>query len=135
MGAALLRQAMTTRAELDLTSYDRFFPSQDFLPRAGFGNLIVAPRELDPRSATSGDLTELADAVEVLAPSFQTITLPGLNLTVNAGSPGEVQPGPAHPWHRERGDRRTRPERANARTHERTNARTHERGFLGCQSS
>ena len=34
---------MTTRAELDLASYDRFFPSQDFLPRAGFGNLIAVP--------------------------------------------------------------------------------------------
>lgn len=48
MGAALLRQAMTARAELDLGSYDRFFPSQDFLPKAGFGNLIAlsAPRGL-----------------------------------------------------------------------------------------
>jgi superfamily II DNA or RNA helicase len=43
MGAALLRQAMTARAELDLTSYDRFFPSQDFMPKAGFGNLIALP--------------------------------------------------------------------------------------------
>ena len=43
LGAALLRQAMTTRAELDLASYDRFFPFQDFLPRAGFGNLIALP--------------------------------------------------------------------------------------------
>ena len=43
MGAALLRQAMTARAEFDLSSYDRFFPSQDFLPRAGFGNLIALP--------------------------------------------------------------------------------------------
>lgn len=43
MGAALLRQAMTARAELDLASYDRFFPSQDFLPKAGFGNLIALP--------------------------------------------------------------------------------------------
>jgi superfamily II DNA or RNA helicase len=43
LGAALLRQAMTTRAELDLASYDRFFPSQDFLPKAGFGNLIALP--------------------------------------------------------------------------------------------
>jgi superfamily II DNA or RNA helicase len=43
MGAALLRQAMTARAELDVSSYDRFFPSQDFLPRAGFGNLIALP--------------------------------------------------------------------------------------------
>jgi superfamily II DNA or RNA helicase len=43
MGAALLRQAMTARAELDLASYDRFFPSQDFLPKAGYGNLIALP--------------------------------------------------------------------------------------------
>jgi superfamily II DNA or RNA helicase len=28
---------------MDLASYDRFFPSQDFLPRAGFGNLIALP--------------------------------------------------------------------------------------------
>lgn len=43
MGAALLRQAMTARAELDLSSYDRLFPSQDFMPKAGFGNLIALP--------------------------------------------------------------------------------------------
>lgn len=43
MGAALLREAMMTRAELDLASYDRFFPSQDFMPKAGFGNLIALP--------------------------------------------------------------------------------------------
>lgn len=43
MGAALLRQAMSRRAELDLASYDRFFSSQDFLPKAGFGNLIALP--------------------------------------------------------------------------------------------
>lgn len=43
LGAALLRQAMAARAELDLNSYDRLFPSQDFLPKAGFGNLIALP--------------------------------------------------------------------------------------------
>ncbi|HUF99215.1 MAG TPA: DEAD/DEAH box helicase family protein [Ilumatobacter sp.] len=43
MGMALLRQAMTKRAELDLASYDRFFPSQDFMPRGSFGNLIALP--------------------------------------------------------------------------------------------
>ena len=49
MGAALLRQAMTARAELDLSSYDRFFPSQDFMPKAGFGNLIALPLHGEPR--------------------------------------------------------------------------------------
>ena len=43
IGAYLVREAMTTRAELDLTSYDRLFPAQDFLPRQGFGNLIALP--------------------------------------------------------------------------------------------
>ena len=43
MGMGLLRQAMTTRAELDLASYDRFFPSQDFMPKGSFGNLIALP--------------------------------------------------------------------------------------------
>lgn len=31
------------RAELDLESYDRLFPSQDMLPSQGFGNLIALP--------------------------------------------------------------------------------------------
>ena len=43
MGMGLLRQAMTARAELDLGSYDRFFPSQDFMPKGSFGNLIALP--------------------------------------------------------------------------------------------
>ncbi|MEZ5296547.1 MAG: DEAD/DEAH box helicase family protein [Ilumatobacteraceae bacterium] len=57
MGAALLREAMTARAELDLASYDRFFPSQDFMPKAGFGNLIALP--LQGASTTRGTTTFL----------------------------------------------------------------------------
>ena len=43
VGMHLLREAMTVRAELDLASYDRLFPAQDFLPRGSFGNLIALP--------------------------------------------------------------------------------------------
>jgi superfamily II DNA or RNA helicase len=43
LGAALLREAIALRGELDLDSYDRFFPSQDHLPERGFGNLIALP--------------------------------------------------------------------------------------------
>ncbi len=43
IGAYLVREAMTVRAELDLASYDRLFPAQDFLPKQGFGNLIALP--------------------------------------------------------------------------------------------
>jgi hypothetical protein len=43
IGAHLIREAMAARTELDLESYDRLFPAQDFLPRKGFGNLIALP--------------------------------------------------------------------------------------------
>ncbi len=43
IGAYLLREAMTVRAELDLASYDRIFPAQDFMPNGSFGNLIALP--------------------------------------------------------------------------------------------
>ena len=43
VGAYLLREAMTIRAELDIASYDRLFPAQDFMPAGSFGNLIALP--------------------------------------------------------------------------------------------
>ncbi|HWB71538.1 MAG TPA: DEAD/DEAH box helicase family protein [Egibacteraceae bacterium] len=43
LGAALLREAIALRGELDVDSYDRFLPSQDYLPQQGFGNLIALP--------------------------------------------------------------------------------------------
>jgi hypothetical protein len=43
LGAGLLRHAMARRVEIDLASYDRLFPSQDFVPKGSFGNLIALP--------------------------------------------------------------------------------------------
>lgn len=43
MGIGLVRDAMDRRAELDLESYDRLFPTQDFVPKRSFGNLIALP--------------------------------------------------------------------------------------------
>lgn len=43
IGVHLLREAMTVRAEIDLASYDRLFPAQDFMPKGSFGNLIALP--------------------------------------------------------------------------------------------
>jgi hypothetical protein len=46
IGAGLLHEAIAMRGELDLSSYDRFFPSQDYLPRSGsIGNLIALPMQ------------------------------------------------------------------------------------------
>ena len=43
LGMRLLRETMDSRGDLDLGSYDRFFPNQDFVPKGGFGNLIALP--------------------------------------------------------------------------------------------
>jgi hypothetical protein len=51
LGALLLRDAMARRAELDLASYDRLFPNQDYLPAKGFGNLIALPLQGRCRAA------------------------------------------------------------------------------------
>lgn len=52
LGAGLLRRAMERRVEIDLASYDRLFPSQDFIPKGSFGNLIALP--LDGRARRGG---------------------------------------------------------------------------------
>jgi hypothetical protein len=58
LGFSLLRETMAVRGELTLESYDRFFPSQDTLPKGGFGNLIALP--LQPPSRRHGH-TEFVD--------------------------------------------------------------------------
>lgn len=49
MGTFLLSQTMERRPEIGLDSYDRFFPSQDTIPKGGFGNLIALPLQKKPR--------------------------------------------------------------------------------------
>jgi len=51
VGAFVLTQTMERRPEIGLDSYDRFFPSQDTLPKGGFGNLIALPLQKKPREA------------------------------------------------------------------------------------
>ena len=113
MGMGLLRQAMTTRGELDLASYDRFFPSQDFMPKGSFGNLIALPLQgervsrgttlfLDPTSMNpwpdqwavlSGVSRMSCDAVVALAEVLRPVTAgPSLSLADLAGSEGPKPP-------------------------------------------
>ena len=49
LGALLLTNTMNRRPEIGMDSYDRLFPSQDTLPRGGFGNLIALPLQKKPR--------------------------------------------------------------------------------------
>jgi len=43
LGTYLMTETMERRPEIGFDSYDRFFPSQDTLPKGGFGNLIALP--------------------------------------------------------------------------------------------
>jgi hypothetical protein len=62
LGIRLLKETMVIRAEMDLASYDRFFPSQDFLPRAGFGNLIALPLQKKCRALGNTEFLNLDDS-------------------------------------------------------------------------
>jgi len=97
IGAYLVREAMTVRAELDLASYDRLFPSQDFLPKQGFGNLIALPLQgecrrkgatvfLDPST-----LEPFPDQWEFLSSVVRLSREAAASL---AGSLGDVAAGP-----------------------------------------
>jgi superfamily II DNA or RNA helicase len=49
LGSAILTKTMEKRHQIGLKSYDRLFPSQDTIPRGGFGNLIALPLQKAPR--------------------------------------------------------------------------------------
>jgi superfamily II DNA or RNA helicase len=49
LGAALISMTCARTRQLTLSSYDRFFPNQDTLPKGGFGNLIALPLQKKPR--------------------------------------------------------------------------------------
>jgi hypothetical protein len=49
MGCHLITETMVGRHQLSMDSYDRLFPSQDTMPRGGFGNLIALPLQHEPR--------------------------------------------------------------------------------------
>ncbi|MBR0575058.1 DEAD/DEAH box helicase family protein [Proteiniclasticum sp. BAD-10] len=48
-GISLLSEAMRTCENIHFSSFDRLFPSQDFLQKDGFGNLIALPLQKEPR--------------------------------------------------------------------------------------
>jgi superfamily II DNA or RNA helicase len=51
LGTVIVARAQASRHTMPLGTYDRFFPSQDTLPRGGFGNLIALPLQKAPRDA------------------------------------------------------------------------------------
>ncbi len=59
LGTMLLTKTMNIRPEIGMDSYDRLFPSQDTLPRGGFGNLIALPLQKKPRERGNSVFVDL----------------------------------------------------------------------------
>lgn len=51
LGCVILTDALERRHQIGFDSYDRLFPSQDTMPKGGFGNLIALPLQRHARSA------------------------------------------------------------------------------------
>jgi len=86
LGTLLLTYTMNLRPEVGMDSYDRFFPSQDTLPRGGFGNLIALPLQRKPREQNNSvfldsDLNPYPDQWAFLS-SIQKMTLQDLECIV-----------------------------------------------------
>ncbi|MFI5301601.1 MAG: TOTE conflict system archaeo-eukaryotic primase domain-containing protein, partial [Polyangiales bacterium] len=62
LGSLLLSETMSTHSSLGMDSFDRLFPSQDTMPRGGFGNLIALPFQFGPRKV--GNSVFLDDRLE-----------------------------------------------------------------------
>lgn len=86
LGMRLLRQTMDARGDMDLGSYDRFFPNQDFMPRGGFGNLIAAPLQKKCRALGNSEFVD-ASTPELKAWPDQWAFLSG----VRRLSPAQVE--------------------------------------------
>jgi superfamily II DNA or RNA helicase len=102
IGAYLLREAMTVRAELDLASYDRLFPAQDFMPKGSFGNLIALP--LQGASRKQGTTVFLDDSLRPHDDQFAFLSrlrrVSAKTMNATAQQLREVATGPVEPTYR-----------------------------------
>lgn len=58
LGAFLITDTMEHVPDIGFGSYDRFFPSQDFMPTGGFGNLIALPLQGLARSSGNSEFID-----------------------------------------------------------------------------
>jgi superfamily II DNA or RNA helicase len=62
LGFIILTKTMDNRYQIGLSSYDRFFPNQDTIPKGGLGNLIALPLQHRPR--IDGDSVFINESAE-----------------------------------------------------------------------
>ncbi len=88
MGCYLITETMVRRHQLSMKSYDRLFPSQDTMPRGGFGNLIALPLQSEPRKL--GNTVFLDDQLKV-HPDHQKDRAPAVHLRLRGQGTGSLR--------------------------------------------
>ena len=92
LGTAIISYTCAKTRQLKLTSYDRLFPSQDTMPKGGFGNLIALPLQKTPRE--SGCSVFVDDALQpypdqwVFLASVRPLALDDIEPTILRASGG-----------------------------------------------
>ena len=115
LGCGLLTRTMERRHEIGLDSYDRLFPSQDTMPKGGFGNLIALPLQRGPREQGNsvflnelfepyGDQWKFLESVrriktDDLAALIHEVAPEGNALGVHLSLPEEDDGEPPWLWH------------------------------------
>lgn len=84
LGAAIISHACERTRQLSLSSYDRLFPNQDFMPKGGFGNLIALP--LQKRARANKHSVFVDDSLEPYPDQWRFLA------TVRRMSPEGIQP-------------------------------------------
>ncbi|MDM9586382.1 DEAD/DEAH box helicase family protein [Pseudomonas asiatica] len=84
LGAAIISHACERTRQLSLSSYDRLFPNQDFMPKGGFGNLIALP--LQKRARANNHSVFVDDSLEPYPDQWRFLA------TVRRMSPEGIQP-------------------------------------------
>ena len=72
LGSFLLTETAERRPEVGLSSYDCLFPSQDTLPKGGFGNLIALPLQGESRKNKNSVFVD--DAFEMYADQWEFLS-------------------------------------------------------------
>lgn len=84
LGAAIISHACERTRQLSLSSYDRLFPNQDFMPKGGFGNLIALP--LQKRARVNNHSVFVDDSLEPYRDQWEFLA------AVRRMSPEGIQP-------------------------------------------
>lgn len=84
LGASIISHACERTRQLSLSSYDRLFPNQDFMPKGGFGNLIALP--LQKRARANNHSVFVDDSLEPYPDQWRFLA------TVRRMSPEGIQP-------------------------------------------